>query len=44
MLGRGRAALGEAAVAEAYQLGWQLDTKAASAQIDPAQRLSIGGG
>jgi ATP/maltotriose-dependent transcriptional regulator MalT len=44
MIGRGRVVLGEDAVTEAYQLGWELDTKAASAQIDPAQRLSIEGG
>ncbi len=39
MTGRSRAALGEAAFTEAYQLGWHLDGKAAAAQVDPA-RLS----
>jgi predicted ATPase/DNA-binding SARP family transcriptional activator len=37
MIGRSRAALGEDAFAEAYQSGWQLDGKAASAQVDPAR-------
>jgi len=34
---RSRAALGEAAFAEAYQAGWQLESKAAVAQVDPAR-------
>jgi ATP/maltotriose-dependent transcriptional regulator MalT len=37
MLGRSREALGDEAVAEAYQTGWQLETQAASAQVDPAR-------
>jgi len=35
--GRSRAALGEAAFADAYQQGWQVDGKTASARIDPAR-------
>ncbi|WP_312033726.1 BTAD domain-containing putative transcriptional regulator [Actinoplanes sp. TBRC 11911] len=41
MLGRSRDALGEDASAEAYQTGWQLDSKAASAQIDPRLRPQL---
>jgi predicted ATPase/DNA-binding SARP family transcriptional activator len=41
MLGRSGAALGEDAAAEAYQAGWQLDSKAASAQIDPERRPEL---
>jgi hypothetical protein len=37
MIGRGRTALGEAVFAEAYQTGWQLESKTASAQVDPAR-------
>jgi len=37
MADRGRAALGEAGFAAAYQAGWQLDGKTASVQIDPAR-------
>ncbi|MFC4019054.1 BTAD domain-containing putative transcriptional regulator [Micromonospora sp. GCM10011542] len=37
MAARSRTALGEAAFADAYQSGWQLDGKAASAQVDPAR-------
>jgi ATP/maltotriose-dependent transcriptional regulator MalT len=37
MISRSRAALGEDAFAEAYQTGWQLESKAASAQVDPAR-------
>ena len=41
MIGRSRAALGEEASAEAYQTGWQLNSKAASAQIDPGLRREL---
>jgi hypothetical protein len=34
---RGRAALGDDDFAEAYEMGWELDGKAASAQVDPAR-------
>ena len=37
MANRSRAALGEDAFAEAYQAGWQLESRAASAQVDPAR-------
>jgi predicted ATPase/DNA-binding SARP family transcriptional activator len=37
MTGDGRVALGEAAFAEAYQSGWQLDGETASVRIDPAR-------
>ncbi len=37
LAGRSRAALGEDVFAEAYQSGWQLDGKTASAQVDPAR-------
>jgi predicted ATPase/DNA-binding SARP family transcriptional activator len=37
MAGRIRAALGEDVFAEAYQTGWQLESKTASAQVDPAR-------
>jgi tetratricopeptide (TPR) repeat protein len=37
MVSRSRAALGEDVFAEAYQAGWQLDGKTASAQVDPAR-------
>jgi predicted ATPase/DNA-binding SARP family transcriptional activator len=37
MINRSRAALGEDVFAEAYQTGWQLETKTASTQVDPAR-------
>jgi ATP/maltotriose-dependent transcriptional regulator MalT len=37
MISRSRAALGEDVFAEAYQTGWQLEPKTASAQVDPAR-------
>ena len=37
MINRSRAALGEDVFAEAYQMGWKLDGKTASTQVDPAR-------
>jgi hypothetical protein len=37
MISRSQAALGEDVFADAYQSGWQLDGKTASAQVDPAR-------